>query len=56
MNNFDKESKINKGIELMLRREKTASEKRGAIMEHTFNFLKRKFQIKFEFTWEVPNN
>ena len=56
MSNLDDESKINKGIELMLRRDKSASERRGAIMEHRFNLLKRKFQIKFEFTWEDPSN
>ena len=56
MSNFDEETKINKGIELMLRREKPAPERRGAIMEQSFNLLKRKFRIKFEFTWEVRSN
>jgi hypothetical protein len=55
MSKNDEEIKINKGVELMLRREKPAPERRGAILEHTFNLLKRKFQLKFEFTWEVPN-
>lgn len=56
MSNFVDQTKINKGVELMLRREKAAPERRGAILEHTFNLLKRKFQLKFEFTWEVLSN
>lgn len=55
MSKSDDEIKINKGVELMLRRDKSATQRKGAVLEHTFNLLQRKFKLKFEFTWEDPN-
>jgi hypothetical protein len=55
MNKNDDEIKINKGIELMLRREKPAPKRKGAVLEQSFTLLSKKFQFKFEFTWEDTN-
>jgi hypothetical protein len=47
---------INKGVELMLRRKiKKEPERFGLKISKKFIFLKRKFEIKFEFTWEDKN-
>jgi hypothetical protein len=45
---------INKGVELMLRRENKNIEpdKKGLFFRKTFSLLSKKFEIKFEFTWE----
>jgi len=43
---------INRGVELMLRREKRQLAKSGLKIQKNFSFLKKKFEIKFEFTWE----
>jgi hypothetical protein len=42
---------INKGVELMLRREKTEPKRNGLRIFKSFSLLKNNFQIKFEFTW-----
>ena len=50
-----KELKINKGIELMLRRAKpkiTESTRRGLLINQVFTFLKRKVYFNFELRWE----
>lgn len=47
--------KINKGVELMLRRElkeETPPEPSGLRISQTVILLKKKFNFKFEFTWE----
>jgi len=49
--------KINKGVELMLRRENTEQvndvpEPRGFKFSQQLSFLRKTFHIKFEFTWE----
>jgi hypothetical protein len=50
--------KINKGVELMLRRELKKDQKEskpetsGLKLRYTFTLLKRKFNLVFEFTWE----
>ena len=48
------ETKINKGIELMLRRakEKDVKPSKGFGIQKEFSFLKRKFYFNFEFRWE----
>jgi hypothetical protein len=43
---------INRGVELMLRREKKESARNGILFKKSFSLLKKKIQIKFEFTWE----
>lgn len=46
---------INKGVELMLRRDSKKEESpeySGLKVRHTFSFLKKKFNFRFEFTWE----
>lgn len=51
--------KINKGVELMLRKEvkkEEPPEPSGLKLKHTFSFLKKKFNLKFEFTWEDRGN
>ncbi len=50
-----KELAINKGIELMLRRDKKDKEPtpmKGLEIKNTFSFLKRKFYFNFELRWE----
>ena len=49
-----KELKINKGIELMLRRAKQEQmlPRKGIIMNKVFTLLKRKVYFNFEFRWE----
>jgi len=52
----DRELAINKGVELMLRRKvEQKPETYGLKISKIFVFLKKKFQIKFEFTWEDNN-
>tara|TARA_B100000003_G_scaffold188428_1_gene184793 strand:+ start:118 stop:288 length:171 start_codon:yes stop_codon:yes gene_type:complete len=51
--------KINKGVELMLRREKKQEpepEPTGFKFHHRVHLLKRKFNFKLEFTWEEDSN
>jgi hypothetical protein len=45
---------INKGVELMLRRENKNIEpdRKGLVIQKTFSLLKKTIRIKFEFTWE----
>jgi len=49
-----KELKINKGIELMLRRakEETMLPRKGLIITKAFTLLKRKVFFNFELRWE----
>jgi len=50
-----KELKINKGIELMLRRAKpkiTEPTRKGLLINQVFTFLKRKVYFNFELRWE----
>ena len=50
-----KELKINKGIELILRRANpkiTESTRRGLLINQVFTFLKRKVYFNFELRWE----
>lgn len=44
---------INKGVELMLRRDKKKiePEKKGLKVRQTISLFGREFQLKFEFTW-----
>ena len=51
---MSEELKINKGVELMLRREfkEEVPESSGLKLRHTFTLLKKKFILSFEFTWE----
>jgi hypothetical protein len=46
--------RINKGVELMLRRELETplKEPSGFVFSQTVSLLKKKFNLKFEFTWE----
>lgn len=55
---MSEELKINKGVELMLRREikEESPEPSGLKLRHTFTLLKKKFNLKFEFTWEDRGN
>ena len=51
------ELKINKGVELMLRRAdkkvpKPEPKKKGFHIQKTFTLLKRKFDLNFELRWE----
>tara|TARA_B100000700_G_C14284127_1_gene507348 strand:+ start:206 stop:382 length:177 start_codon:yes stop_codon:yes gene_type:complete len=53
------EIKINKGVELMLRRPDKKVKKpepkielKGFILKKTFSLLKRKFHFNFELRWE----
>ena len=50
--------KINRGVELMLRREKQEPEPEptGFKFHHRVHLLKRKFNFKLEFTWEEDSN
>ena len=51
--------KINKGVELMLRREyieEEPPEPDGFKFNHKFTLLKKKFNLNFEFTWEDRGN
>ena len=50
--------KINKGVELMLRREikEDQPEPSGFKLRHTFTLLKKKFILAFEFTWGDRDN
>jgi len=47
----DLPEQINRGVELMLRREKEKPIKNGLCIQKNFSLLKKKFEIKFEFTW-----
>ena len=50
-----KELKINKGIELMLRRAKPKTvepTRKGLLINQVFTFLKRKVYFNFELRWE----
>tara|TARA_B100000700_G_C14972996_1_gene822408 strand:- start:311 stop:475 length:165 start_codon:yes stop_codon:yes gene_type:complete len=50
-----KELKINRGVELMMRRPKPKEpepEPSGLHISKTFNLLKRKVYFNFEFRWE----
>ena len=50
-----KELKINRGIELMLRRAKpkiTEPTRKGLLINQVFTFLKRKVYFNFELRWE----
>jgi hypothetical protein len=52
---MSQEIRINKGVELMLRRElkeDTPPEPSGFKISQTLSFLKKKFTFRFEFTWE----
>jgi hypothetical protein len=42
---------INKGVELMLRRDKKEPEPKGFRLSKTLSFLKRTFNFKLEITW-----
>ena len=55
---MSEELKINRGVELMLRREikEDSPEPSGFKLRHTFTLLKKKFNLKFEFTWEDRGN
>ena len=50
--------KINKGVELMLRKEgkKPETETNGFKFHHIVHLLKKKFNFKLEFTWEKNSN
>ena len=50
--------KINKGVELMLRRDKSEPEpeRKGFKFNHRVNLLKKIFNFKIEFTWEENSN
>jgi len=51
---LSKELSINKGIELMLRRdkEKDAKSSKGFGIQKEFSLLKHKFNFNFELRWE----
>jgi hypothetical protein len=53
---MSQELKINRGVELMLRREKKAHEPKGLKFNHTIALLGKKFNFKFEFSWETNSN
>lgn len=42
---------INKGVELMLRREKTEEAHKILSFKKTLSLFKKKIQIMFEFSW-----
>jgi hypothetical protein len=46
------ELEINKGIELMLRREKPIPERSGININHKLTLLRRIFHFKLELSWE----
>jgi len=50
---MSQELKINKGVELMLRRESLVEEPdySGIKIDHEITFLSKVFNLKFEFTW-----
>jgi hypothetical protein len=50
--------KINKGVELMLRRDKREPEpeRKGLKLNHTVNLLRKRFNLKIEFTWGDNSN
>jgi len=50
--------KINKGVELMLRREKREPEpdRKGFKFNHTVNLLRKRFNFNIELTWEDSSN
>ena len=51
----DKELSINKGIELMLRRDKEETDEKpskGFGIQKEFSLFKRKFYFNFELRWE----
>tara|TARA_S200000501_G_C20837538_1_gene750073 strand:+ start:554 stop:745 length:192 start_codon:yes stop_codon:yes gene_type:complete len=51
-----KELKINKGIELMLRRAKPKTvepTRKGLLINQVFTFLKRKVYFNFELRWNI---
>ena len=50
--------KINKGVELMLRRDtkEPEPETKGFKFHHRVDLLKKKFNFKIEFTWEEDSN
>jgi len=53
------EIKINKGIELMLRRAKpkiTEPTRKGILINKAFTLLKRKVYFNFELRWEQKKN
>ena len=53
------ETKINKGIELMLRRAKpkiTEPTRKVLLINKAFTFLKRKVYFNFELRWEQKKN
>lgn len=53
LSNLENDSpQINKGTELMLRREKVTPEKRGAFFNQTITFLGKTFHFKLEFSWD----
>jgi len=52
MNTKGDDLKINKGVELMLRREKGEPETRGFTEHKIFSLLGKRFSLKVEFTWE----
>ncbi len=55
MSKPSKELSINKGIELMLRRDKKETDEKpsaGFAIKKTFSFLKRKVYFNFELRWE----
>ncbi len=47
----NEEQSINRGVELMLRRDKKEPEKAGFRFFQTLTLLKRKLYIGVEFTW-----
>jgi len=53
-----KELKINRGIELMLRRAKPKEQKskKGLHINKVFSLLKRKVYFNFELRWEQETN
>jgi len=53
LSNLENDSpQINKGTELMLRREKVTPEKRGVFFNQTITFLRKTFHFKLEFSWD----
>jgi hypothetical protein len=53
---MNEQTGINRGMELMLRREIKKSNKKQFLIEKTISFLSKKYTIKFEFTWEGQKN
>jgi hypothetical protein len=50
--NKRQEIPINRGVELMLRREKKEENKKGIHLHKIISLLNKKIQITFDFSWE----